>query len=308
MIEASGVRVSFIVPSLNQGRFIGQCLNSIAAQGLPRETCEVWVIDGGSTDETLEVLENHPLHPQWISEPDRGHWDAVNKGIRCSCGEILCWINSDDVYLPGGVKEALAFFEAHPECAILYGEADYIDESGARIGSYQVEDWDYERLADKCYLCQPAVLFRRSVVEKHGLLSGDYPVALDLEYWMRIGQTTVPQRVPIKIAASRLWGGTKSSREQWQMQRDALAIGHRYTERWSRRRKWSVAEQQLLSFLPGFRGHRKWTGWRQWALVPFWGLKTLFYGVLSVRCWLMAKGRIVVRPCNKAWRCFVKGS
>lgn len=271
--------ISFVIPSFNQGRFIGECLDSIAAQELDAADFEVIVVDGGSRDETVEILKDHPIITRWISEPDQGHFDGVNKGVAMSRGDLIAWINSDDFYFPGAFRELLSFIEDHPDGDIYYGDASEVDECGALIREYAVEPWDYQRMVDRCILCQPATIIRKSVFEKYGGLSAECLVAIDLEYWLRVGEKVRFLKVPIKIAASRLWGATKSSNEQLGMQEDALFYGNLYGRRWSKRRIGSVAEARMLGRFPRLASKR-----HLLEAGAFHGLRFLYCCAVSLQC------------------------
>lgn len=271
--------ISFVIPSYNQARFIGECLDSIVAQRLEEGSYEVIVVDGGSTDGTVEILREHSVVTQWVSEPDGGHYDGVNKGISMSRGELIAWINSDDFYFEGAIARILDFIKAHPDADIYYGNAAEVDERGCLIREYAVEEWDYQRLIDRCILCQPATIVRKSVFERYGGLSAECLVAVDLEYWLRVGEKARFLRAPVKVAASRLWGETKSSNEQLAMQEDALFFGHLYGRRWSTRRIGSVAEARMLKRFPKLSQDRSVLG-----RAVFHGLRFLYSIAINTQC------------------------
>jgi glycosyltransferase involved in cell wall biosynthesis len=120
-------KVSIITPSFNQAGFIERTIQSVLSQDYPN--IEYLVIDGGSNDETLEVLKKYEGRLQWISEKDSGQSEAINKGYRMATGEILTWLNSDDTLLPGAVSKAVAYFDEHPDVMMIYGEGYIIDEN-----------------------------------------------------------------------------------------------------------------------------------------------------------------------------------
>src|SRR5215213_9072825 len=133
--------VSIITPSLNQAAFIGAAIESVLAQDYAQ--IEYLVVDGGSTDDTLEILRRYGDRVRWISEPDAGQADAIDKGIRLTHGEILAWLNADDLYLPGAVARAVAAFAEDANRALVYGQAQDIDMHGHVIGrSWQIEPWN----------------------------------------------------------------------------------------------------------------------------------------------------------------------
>lgn len=177
--------VSILTPSYEQGRFLPDCLASVGRQTYPR--IEHVIVDGGSTDGTLAVLESAGGAVRWVSEPDDGQADAVNKAFAASHGEIVGWVNSDDgLFAVDTVAQVVAAFARHPEAGVVYGDAALVDESG-RIVRHHRSRWPTGSLPLVSPLVQPAAFFRRSV-----LGPGEPPLRvelhrfLDYELWLRL--------------------------------------------------------------------------------------------------------------------------
>lgn len=203
------MKISVVTPSYNQGQFIGRTLESVASQ--QAVVVEHVIFDGGSSDATTSVLASFGHGIRWTSEPDRGQAHAVNKGLMATDGEIIGWLNSDDVYYPGALARVHAFFEANPDVDVVYGMADHIDINDTAFEEYPTEQWDPGRLTQTCFICQPALFMRRSVVSSHGLLDDSLQYCMDYEYWLRLARAGVRfAYLPEKLAGSRLYSENKT--------------------------------------------------------------------------------------------------
>jgi glycosyltransferase involved in cell wall biosynthesis len=203
------MKVSIVTPSYNQGQFIERTLQSVASQ--TGAEIEHVVFDGGSADNTVEVLRNFSPPVRWVSKKDKGQTDAVNQGIRATDGEIIGWLNSDDIYYPGAVARVGEYFAQHPEIDVVYGMADHIDLDDKAFESYPTESWDFERLQETCFICQPALFFRRRVVEQNGLLDESLNYCMDYEFWLRLGNAGARfGYLEEKLAGSRLYADNKT--------------------------------------------------------------------------------------------------
>ena len=181
-------RISIITPSYNQGKYIERTIQSVLTQGV--EGLEYVVIDGGSTDQTVEILTSHGNRFWWVSEKDRGHADAIN---------------SDDIYYPGALATVLEFFDAHPDVDVVYGDACHIDEEDVFIEKYLTEPWNWDRLLENCFISQPAAFLRRRVFDRCGLMDLALRQSIDYEYWVRLGKNGVRfEYLPKLLAATRL--------------------------------------------------------------------------------------------------------
>jgi glycosyltransferase involved in cell wall biosynthesis len=200
---------SVVTPSLNQGRFLAETLRSVVSQAYP--CLEYVVVDGGSTDRSLEILASHDGSVRWTSEPDAGQAHAVNKGIRSTTGAVIGWLNSDDVYRPGALEAVASYFAANPAVDVVYGDADVIDASSVVNGRYPTAPWDPAQLKQRCFLAQPAVFFRRRVVDRYGALDKRLHFCMDYEYWLRLAAGGARfAYLPRVLAATRLHPDTKT--------------------------------------------------------------------------------------------------
>lgn len=200
--------VSIITPSYNQGMFIKATIDSVLNQDYPN--IEYLVMDGGSTDNTVEILKSYGDKIQWVSEKDAGQADAVNKGIRRAKGQIIGWLNSDDTYLEGAVTKMVTYMKTHPDADMVYGEGYYTDKDGNIIDRYLTEKFDIQRLAEMCIICQPTAFFLKDIVEKVGMLDIDHQLSMDYELWLRIAKAGKISYIPEYIATSRMYEENKT--------------------------------------------------------------------------------------------------
>jgi len=239
-----------VTPSFEQGGFIEETIRSVIRQDYPN--IEHIVVDGGSTDNTVDILRAYEgaYNLRWISEPDEGHADAVNKGFGMVEGAFIGWLNSDDVYFDRGtIRAVVEAFQEHPEADVVYGDVAYIWEDGTVLRVQCVPRFRYSRLLRGCFLEQPGVFFRRHVVEAHKLNAG-LKVAIDYEYWLRIGKRYRFHRVPRILAADRNHRGRISVAQADELRDVAVQLRREYLGQPSLglRLEWQV--DKLLSGLP----------------------------------------------------------
>jgi len=182
-------RVCIVTPSLNQGEFIEETIRSVLLQGCPN--LEYIVIDGGSTDNSVEIIKNYePWLTHWVSEPDRGQAYAINKGFRKSSGDILGWLNSDDRFLPGSLIKVATVVHEHPSVGAFVGGAYHRLSWTRDIPECRPKGLSFDDLIDwpSSHFCQPSCFFRRSAWESCGPLDEDLYIAFDLDLWLRMSQ------------------------------------------------------------------------------------------------------------------------
>jgi glycosyltransferase involved in cell wall biosynthesis len=218
--------VTVVTPSLNHGRFIRETIESVLAQTYP--ALEYLVVDGGSTDETVSVLKDYGDRLRWVSEPDAGQAAAVNKGWRQGRGAILAYLNADDTYLPRAVERAVTAFGAHPAADVVYGEGHHVDAEGRVLARYPTEPFRRERLAETCFICQPAAFVRRRAVERVGYLDEALHYCMDYDLWIRLAGGAAFVHLPDYLAASRLHADTKTLGQRARAHEEIIRTVHRH--------------------------------------------------------------------------------
>lgn len=216
--------VSIITPSYNQGRFIEETILSVLNQDYPY--IEYIVIDGGSTDQTLDILKKYEGRLTWFSEKDKGQTDGINKGLRLAKGEILAYLNSDDTYLPGAITTAVHYLTSeNPDSPFVYGEGYHITTEGKIIERYPTERFDFRHLAETCYICQPTTFWKRDVIETIGLFDEDLHYAMDYDYWIRIAkQYQTLGYISDYLANSRFYQETKTMSKRLEAHEEILNV------------------------------------------------------------------------------------
>lgn len=176
--------VTVVVPSFNQGRFLDEALQSIAAQKVPTE---IFVMDGGSTDNSLAIIQKWESKlAGWRSHKDDGQAAAINEGIAKGTAPYVCWLNSDDLFLEGGLDILVREMERHAQWPAAYGKALHLDDATGRRSPAWVEPFSVRRLAIRCTITQPASLIRRSAWTAVGGLDRNLKMALDYDLWWRL--------------------------------------------------------------------------------------------------------------------------
>jgi len=201
--------ISVVTPSYNQAAFLERTLLSVVEQEYPE--VEHIVFDGESTDDSVAILERYSDHLAfWRSEPDRGQTHAINKGFARANGEIIGWLNSDDIYYPGTFHRIAQSFAENPDINFIYGMANHIDCDDQVINQYYTEKWDFQRLKKLCFICQPAMFFRRKVLDRYGYLDESMNFSMDYEYWLRCGSEESFMFLEVPLAGSRLYAENKT--------------------------------------------------------------------------------------------------
>jgi glycosyltransferase involved in cell wall biosynthesis len=204
-------RVSIVTPSYNQAQFIEETIRSVLLQGYP--DLEYIIIDGSSIDGSVDIIRKYqPWLTHWVSEKDRGQSHAINRGFARAEGEVVAWLNSDDLYTPQAVGAAVSAFSTHSRVGVIYGDCHCIDAGSRLIFTHLLRDYDLgESIVDN-YIAQPATFFRRTAVQRVNGLDESLHYALDFDLWIRLGLTSEFHHVPVCLACFRAHDGAKSSR------------------------------------------------------------------------------------------------
>src|SRR3990172_5863462 len=202
--------VSIVPPSFNQRRFLEETILSVLNQDYA--PLEYIIVDGGSSDGSVEIIRHYADRlAWWVSEPDQGQTDAINKGFARARGDVLAWLNSDDTYLPDTISQAVATLQAHPEAGMVYGDANLVDEQGTVIGKFPARQTDYQRLRrGYVHIPQQAAFFRAELWRQVGPLDPSFYFAMDYDLWVRLARISALHYTPRLWANFRLHGGGKS--------------------------------------------------------------------------------------------------
>jgi glycosyltransferase involved in cell wall biosynthesis len=238
------MRISVITPSLNQARYLDECVASVraAARAAAPHEVEHIVIDGGSTDGTLSLLPEHP-DVRWVSEPDRGQSHAINKGLALATGDILAYLCADDFYEPSALRRVLEVFAADESVDVVYGDYYFLEGGRGRKRRKSAAGFDPRELRDRNRLGQPAVWWRRRVYDKFGGFDESLHFCLDHEYWLRLGSQVHWHYVPEALAVSRLHADAKTSRQLPAMWCETARMLTR--DGWRMRPWWNAAAMTL---------------------------------------------------------------
>jgi glycosyltransferase involved in cell wall biosynthesis len=215
LLQTDLPKITIVTPSFNQCEFIGQTIESILSQQYP--DLEYLVMDGGSTDGTVDILRAYEDRLQWVSEPDRGQSHAINKGLEKASGEVIGFLNSDDLYEPGALRAVGTWFRRNPEAMWATGYCRNIDADGdeirravtmykrlwLRINSYTI-------LQVLNFISQPATFWRKDVLPEVGLFDEGLEYAMDYDYWLRIGRRYRLSVIPKTLARYRIHTRSKA--------------------------------------------------------------------------------------------------
>ena len=268
--------VSIVTPSFNQGRFLEATIRSVLEQDYA--PLEYILIDGGSTDESLSIIQAYaPRLSHWVSEADRGQSQAINKGLKLAHGEILGWLNSDDMLAPGAVSRAVAVFTHEPQVDVVYGRLERIDEDGHQIPTPILPkdrlEFSAQHVLGECVVNQPGSFWRRAIMERAGVLDEGLQYAMDYEYWSRLALHGARFRHLPQVAASfRLSANSKTVAHAAEHAGEQLRVLELISSQPELAQKIELSKAEIdrrvkrtraVFFLQAFYGEVKRSHWRQ---------------------------------------------
>lgn len=234
----SELKISIIMPSYNCVGFIERAIRSVVEQNY--KNLELFIKDGGSNDGTLEVIKFYskkcPKKIQWISKSDKGQADAINYGITQVSGDVIGWLNCDDIYKPGAIKTVAQYFNSHPVIKWAYGKCDIIDSDDKEIRNwitsyknFWLKHYNYQILLTLNFISQMGVFWRRDIVNKKELLDPKQFYVMDYDNWLRFGKFHKPGFINEYLASFRIIPSSKSSNGFVTQFRDELNVAKKYT-------------------------------------------------------------------------------
>lgn len=229
------MKISIVTPSYNQAQFLPITIQSVLSQ-VGDFQLEYIIIDGASTDGSVDIIKQYASRDkriQWLSEPDNGQSHAINKGLHMATGDIVAYLNSDDIYQPGALQSATQAFEHNPEANWLYGKCTIINEHGTEIRkaitkykNMLLRRYSYNKLLVVNYISQPAVFWKKELLATVGYINEAEHLVMDYEYWCRLGKEHAPFVLPQYLAGFRSYATNKSSQgfvEQFKRETEVAA-------------------------------------------------------------------------------------
>jgi len=231
-------KISIITPSFNQAQFIEETVKSVVEQNYPN--LEYIIKDAGSTDGSLEIIKKYasryPKIIKWISKKDKGQTDGINQGIKMATGDVLAYLNSDDVYLPNTLQTVAEEFIKHPEAMWITGDYFIIDNTGKKIQSYVAgykellrKKPTFIKLAIANYIIQPSTFWRRSLMKKIGIFDPSLRYCMDYDYWMRAIKQSPPIVMDRRFSLFRIHKTSKGGSQFDRQFKEEHQVLKRYT-------------------------------------------------------------------------------
>lgn len=221
----STISASIVIPNFNGEEFLRAAIESVVAQD---DDVECVVIDGGSTDGSIEILKQYGERIRWISEEDEGQSDAIRKGMERVDTELVGWLNSDDVLLPDAIASACRAAERNPHAVLFHGDVERIDRFGRYFALARSSDLTLEKLlGGRGKVLQPGSMYRTSAVREAGGLDERYHLLMDLDLWIRLLRIGVAENLGRRLAQFRVHEAAKSSQAPYRYYRESLLVAYR---------------------------------------------------------------------------------
>jgi len=232
-------KISLVIPSLNKAEFIGRTLQSILDQNY--QNLEVIIRDGGSTDGTVEIIKKfsrkYPAVFFWEIKKDSGQLEAINEGLKNTTGEIVTYLNADDIYRPGALIAVGKYFATHPNTPWLVGKGEIVDEEGKIISSFATDYKNflfsqnkYELLLMVNYLMQPSVFLNRKAYKKYGPFTGTAASVMEYDLWLKIGKIIMPAILDRVLSSFSVYQGSISTSQYKEVLLADERIAEKYTD------------------------------------------------------------------------------
>jgi hypothetical protein len=287
-----------VTPSYNQGQFLEETLRSVLLQGYPN--LEYLVMDGGSTDTSVEIIRRYaPYLDGWVSEADRGQSHAIEKGFAHATGDLLAWLNSDDLFLPGALFTVARRFLAEPGPVLVYGDAEYIEPDGQPgAGAPCAQPYDRRWMLEHSNMVpQPSAFFSRKAYREAGGLDENLHYTMDLDLWLRLGDMGAAVFIPHKLSQMRMYPEAKFQAGGRQLFAEVRRVVERHGGRGLPRAVCQrLAEEQLAAAFKAFSsGH-----WRD-------GRDELAYLFENAPDWQDSPDQLASLTAERAWRLYLAG-
>jgi glycosyltransferase involved in cell wall biosynthesis len=233
----SKIKVSIITPNLNQGKFLGETINSVVNQAGDFEL-EYIIVDGQSADNSLEIIkkyaEKYPFI-KWVSEKDSGQAQAINKGFKMASGEVINWLCADDLFLPGALQKVSDFFKKNESAKVVFGQNQFIDRSGKIFRNFKARKFSRAELIKrwncvyhKFNIAQPSVFIRSEILREVGFIDEQNRFCLDYEWYLRINKKYDFYFIDQILSKSRFHEGCKSIKFKNEQYKESINVSRKY--------------------------------------------------------------------------------
>ena len=214
-------KISIVTPNYNYGKFLEETIRSVLLQGYPN--LEYIIIDGGSTDNSVEIIKKYePWLAYWVSEPDEGQAHAINKGLQKTTGEIVAWLNSDDMYTKNSISKAAQFIIKSSNVDIVYGDCLYIDSKGKKLKKFKTAEFDQIKLF-LGLIPQPSTFFKRKLL-KYSYINESLNYTIDNDLWLKYNQKATFKYIPTILSYYRLHPSSKSIKKELLLRKEQCEV------------------------------------------------------------------------------------